>query len=520
MTEARVLIVEDETLIAMDLEAQLQNLGYRIVGVASSGEEALALTGSLMPDLVLMDIRLRGPMDGIEVAKAVGRLRVPFLYVTSYTDEDTLQKAKLTEPLGFLVKPFSARDLHSAIQVALYRSDADRRVREHENWLRTTLRSIGDAVIATGPEGLVRFMNPVAERLTGWKEIAALGQPVENIVNVEVRESHAVINPLQQAVAESRTVDLDAGAQLIRRDGVRIDIEDAASPIKDDEGKTMGGVIVFRDVTTRRKLEQERMRAIEGLRRANHDLEQFAYAAGHDLQEPLRNVSSSLQLLSKLHSGQLNDDARQLINEAVGSATRMRSLIDDLLTYARETADSDEPPPVFNSQDALDLALTNLRASLQETKAVVNHVNLPRIAAPLHQMVSLFQNLVGNALKYRHPTHPPIVDISVERHADQWEFSVSDNGIGFNDKYTESIFGLFKRLHGSEYTGTGVGLAVCKRIVETQGGRIWAHSQPGQGTTFYFTFPIVPELSQDQPDSAYANTCNSNKNARAKSTSS
>ncbi len=520
MTETSVLIVEDETGIAMDLEAQLQHLGYRVAGIASSGEEALTLTESLMPDVVLMNIRLRGSMDGIEVAKSIGRLRVPFLYVTSHTDEETLQKARLTEPLGFLVKPFSARDLHGAIQVALYRSSAERRVREHENWLRTTLRSIGDAVVATSPEGHIKFMNPVAEQLTGWSEIAALGERIENVVCLEMEDAKTCRNPLLQALTESRSIHIEEGAQLIARDGARIYIDDSATPIKEDDGKLAGGVMVFRDVTERRKLEQERARAMQSLRRANHDLEQFAYAAGHDLQEPLRNVSSYLQLLSRLHSDQLGPDARSLISEAVGSANRMRSLIDDLLKYASETAHSDEPPPVFSTQDALEIALTNLRISIQETRAIVNYGSLPRIAAPLHQIISLFQNLVGNALKYRNPNHPSVIEISAERQADEWQFSVSDNGIGFDDKFTDSIFGLFKRLHGSEYTGTGVGLAVCKRIVETQGGRIWAQSQLGKGTTFYFTFPIIPELTEDQLDSTYAKSGSSNGNARAKSTSS
>ena len=520
MTEANVLIVVDESVIAMDLKAQLQHLGYRVAGMASTGEEALSLTESLMPDLVLMDIRLRGPMDGIEVAKSIGSLRIPFLYVTSHTDEETLQKAKLTEPLGFLVKPFSARDLHSAIQVALYRSSADHRVREHENWLKTTLRSIGDAVVATSPEGYIKFMNPVAEQLTGWSEIAALGQRIENVVCLEREEAQTCHNPLVQALTESRPVHIEEGAQLITRQGARIYIDDAATPIKEDDGKLAGGVMVFRDVTERRKLEQERARAMQGLRRANHDLEQFAYAAGHDLQEPLRNVSSYLQLLSRLYTDQLCPDARNLISEAVASADRMRSLIDDLLKYATETAHSDEPTPVFSSHDALEIALTNLRVSIQETKAIVNYGRLPRIAAPLHQIISLFQNLIGNALKYRNPNHPSVIEIAAERQADRWQFSVSDNGIGFDDKLTDSIFGLFKRLHGNEYTGTGVGLAVCRRIVETQGGRIWAESQLGKGSTFYFTFPIVPDLAEDDSDGEYAKNGGSTGKARSTSMSS
>ena len=237
-----------------------------------------------------------------------------------------------------------------------------------------------------------------------------------------------------------------------------------------------------------RKKNEEALRIVaENLRRSNLELEQFAYVASHDLQEPLRMVTSYTQLLEKRYKGKLDADADEFIGYAVDGANRMRRLIDDLLSYSRVTRRGNPFRPI-ESELALDVALKNLQMSIEENDAVVTHDQLPEVMADEGQLVQLLQNLIGNAIKF-HSKEPPRVHVSAKHYQEtEYLFSVQDNGIGIDHQYFDRLFKIFQRLHTKEeYPGTGIGLALCKRIVERHGGRIWLESQPGKGTTMYFT---------------------------------
>jgi signal transduction histidine kinase len=230
------------------------------------------------------------------------------------------------------------------------------------------------------------------------------------------------------------------------------------------------------------------------LARSNRELERFAHIASHDLQEPLRMVASYTQLLAQRYHDQLDQDAHDFINYAVDGATRMKQLIDDLLAYSRVTARG-MPAAVVDTQNAFSLALRNLEAAIGETHAEVTGGDLPEVLADGGQMVQLFQNLVANAIKFRTPGVPPRVRMEARQapdHPHQWLFRVADNGIGIDPKFFDRVFVIFQRLHTRrEYPGTGIGLALCQRIVERHGGRIWIESEPGKGTAFLFTLPEV-----------------------------
>jgi light-regulated signal transduction histidine kinase (bacteriophytochrome) len=250
----------------------------------------------------------------------------------------------------------------------------------------------------------------------------------------------------------------------------------------EDETKRRIGVI-FTDLTARKQAEAE-------LLRANHDLEQFAYSASHDLQEPLRSVKIYSELLVQQLGDKLEDDTRDFLTFVSSGATRMEMLVRDLLAYTK-AGQLDRPETPEDANAVLNGVLANLDSAIRESGAEVISEPLPSLRVHATQLQQLFQNLVGNAIKYRRPETPPVVKISARRDGETWLFSVSDNGLGIETQYRERIFGLFKRLHtGDEYAGTGIGLAICQRIVERYHGRIWVESEPGKGSTFNFTFPV------------------------------
>ena len=230
----------------------------------------------------------------------------------------------------------------------------------------------------------------------------------------------------------------------------------------------------------------ERKKAEEALLRSNTELEQFAYVASHDLQEPLRMISSYTQLLARRYRGKLDADADEFINYAVGGASRMQALINDLLAYSRVTTKGENPQPT-DAQVIFDKTVANLRAAIGESGAVVTNDPLPTVMVDASQLGQVFQNLIGNAIKFR--SHEPLrIHVAAEQKEKEWLFSVRDNGIGIDPQYHDRIFVMFQRLHGREgHPGTGIGLAICKKIVERHGGRIWVESSLGKGTTFYFT---------------------------------
>jgi PAS domain S-box-containing protein len=278
---------------------------------------------------------------------------------------------------------------------------------------------------------------------------------------------------------EFRVVWPDGSVHWLKADG---------QVYRDAAGSAVRMIGINADLTARKHMEQELRHALDELRSSNADLEEFAYAASHDLQEPLRVVSGMLQLLQQRYGGCLDDRADEYIRHAVDASERMQALIRDLLQYSRLGRRS-LALVSFPLQQALDAALANLRVSVEEAGAQVTQDELPSVRADQAQIVQLLQNLVGNALKF-HGARPPQIHIGALRLAGGWRFSVSDNGIGIEPQYYERIFQVFQRLHTrSEYPGTGIGLALCKKIVERHGGRIWVESQVGQGSSFYFTLP-------------------------------
>ncbi len=258
MANPKILIVEDESIVAKDLQKRLINLGYDVIGIALTAEEAIKMANSNLPDLVLMDVRLKGEMDGIEAA-SVFRFQygIAVIYLSAYADNDTLKRASKTEPFGYILKPFEERELHTTIEMAFYRRELERRFKENETWYGTTLRSIGEAVIATDKTGIIKFMNTAAENLTGWKMSEVLGEELLKVFRTtEQLAKPNFSNPVDKILKNKITAVLKAHATLISRDGKEIPIDESASPIKDELGNIVGVVLVFQDVSERKRVQE------------------------------------------------------------------------------------------------------------------------------------------------------------------------------------------------------------------------------------------------------------------------
>ena len=336
----------------------------------------------------------------------------------------------------------------------------------------------------TQPDNPVIDANPAFERITGYSKEEVLGRNCRFLQGPE--SDPATITRLREEICARR--ECHVVIRNYRKDGTPFWNEVIITPVRDTTGKLIHFVGVLTDVTERVESQKALERALEELHRSNQELEQFAYMVSHDLQEPLRMVASYTQLLSRRYKDQLDTSAQEFIGYAVDGAQRMQGFIQDLLQYSR-VGTHGRPFERLQTREVLQRVLENLRFAIEEKHAEVVFGEMPELDADPVQLGQLFQNLVGNALKFS-GAEPLRVEIAAVRRDRDWEFSVRDNGIGFESKEAERIFVIFQRLHTrQEFEGSGIGLAICKRIVERHRGHIWVESEPGKGATFYFTIP-------------------------------
>lgn len=363
---------------------------------------------------------------------------------------------------------------------------------ENEARFRMMIESVkGYAIFMLDATGHVVSWNSGAQRIKGYRETEIIGRHFSIFYTREDAEGGKPERNLAIAVAEGR---YEEEGWRIGKNQHRFMADIIITALFDAAGNLRGFAKVTRDVTELKKAEEAIKHYMEELERSNGELQQFAYVASHDLQEPLRMVSSYTQLLAQRYQGQLDDKANKYIEYAVDGANRMQQLINDLLFYSRINTRGTTPGQT-DSHAVLGEALRNLSAAIEEGRALIANDDLPIVCADPSQLAQLFQNLIGNAIKFRGADLPRIL-VSARDLGQEWCFSVKDNGIGIDPQFAEKVFTIFQRLHTrQEYPGTGIGLAVCKRIVTRHGGRIWFESEPGQGCTFYFTLPkkgVVP----------------------------
>lgn len=357
------------------------------------------------------------------------------------------------------------------------------------------LATTDDAVFALDSSQLIRYCNAGAERMYGIKTGEVIGKPLTAI------HGNSLVTPEAEphAMADLARHGSWTGENThIGRNGVEILVSSTVNTLSTESG---GGLVaIIRDISNQKRADLEMQDQLKRhalqLTRANEDLLHFAYAVSHDLQSPLRTVKSFAQLLALKYKAKLDDQAGDFIRLIVDGASRMDTMLHDLLQFAKVAGGEAEFHDQVSLEEAVSNAIQNLRSGIEETHAVITHDPVPTVAGDAGQFAQLFQNLIGNSLKYRSPDVAPRIHISAEQTPGEWVITVSDNGIGFEPAYAEKIFGVFQRLHSSEFAGTGIGLSICKRIVERRGGRIWAAAQPGRGATFSFSIPSNGTVAQ------------------------
>lgn len=487
MEKARILIVEDEAIVAVDLENTLTEIGYESVGRAVSAEDAINAAIAFEPDLILMDIVLKGKKNGIDASQVIKeKLDIPIIFLTAYSDHELLNKAKTTEPYAYIVKPFQERQLLASIEMSLYKKKIENRLKESEERFRSIAENTLEWIWEVDANGKYIYTSPGVEKVLGYRPEDILNNHFYDLFHPEDKEKDknmlfGLFNknwPFREFVNRN-----------VHKNGQTVWLLSSGVPIHNNKGNFIGYRGAAIDITEEIRSEEKLRQTVTNLTNLNNNLEQIATLASYDLTETLQIVSENVQLLKWRYEDKLDANADEYFSRIKDGTSQIKMLIDDLLTYSNLKIQDKEFIPI-SCDMILDKALTNLQTIIDENEAVVTHDNLPIVFGDNTQLVRLFENLIDNAIKFR-SEEPLHIHFSAEQKEKEWLFSVHDNGIVIDPEYTESIFKLFAPLGSiKKYPGTGIELAVCGRIVENHGGQIRMESEPDNGSTIYFTFPV------------------------------
>jgi len=493
----KILIVEDEHIIAMEIRGRLEELGYCVTDTVNSKEAAIESTKSNPPDLVLMDIMLGHEMSGLDAAEYIHEhYDIPVVFLTAYSDEKTLARAKRAEPFGYILKPLDEREIRSTIEISLYKHEMEKKLKASEEWFSTTLKCIGDAVITTDTKGSVVFINPIAEKLTGWSQKEAMGQDIKKVFQItNDNETKWVEDPVGMVLNTGEAIFLTNNTLLIAKDGKKIPIDDSAAPIRDDRGNLNGVVLVFRDIAEKKHMEEQ-------LRQAGK-MEAIGTLAGgvaHDFNNILTAILGTTDLI--LLDLEQRHPLHQPIQEIQKSMGQAADLTRKLLLF------SCKQPMSFKILDlnVLIELMTNMIRRLIGEHIQVNKVLLPGLSSIKADNGTIEQILLNLAINAR-DAMPKGGTLTIEtKHVTVSEsqknlgteaqpgdfvcLSITDNGTGMNKETLQHIFEPFfttKR----QGEGTGLGLAVIFGIVKEHNGWIEVNSKPTIGTTFNIYFQAV-----------------------------
>lgn len=511
----RVLVVEDERVVARDIKACLENLGYMVPAIASSGEDAIAQARAIQPDLVLMDIRLEGEMDGTQAAQQIwNELQIPIVYSSGYSDRATVERATATAPFGYILKPIRERDLYVAVTTALQRHQLETKLKQREQWLTIILRAIGDGVIVTDAQSRVKFLNVAAEALTDWKQEEAFDKPASEVFNLIHEQTQ---EPLADLVAEvlqtGKKADLPDHALLVAKSGQTIPISDCAAPFFDIVGTLAGVVLVFRDMTKHRLAQEQALtlqhaqmleRQMEELQRLNQLKDDFLATISHELRTPLANIKMTIQLLEitldqqTIATSEMSSNSSQMARYMKilhEQCDQELTLINDLLDL--QWLDANAYPLKLTSIDLstwiphiLEVFKERAQQQQQQLQMIVPS-DLPILITDLKFLTRIVTELLMNACKYTPPGQAITVTVQT-----QTEYSlqliVSNSGVEIPADELSRVFDKFYRISTSDRWnrgGTGLGLALIKKMITHLNGSVWAESGSGQ-TRFIVELPL------------------------------
>lgn len=360
---------------------------------------------------------------------------------------------------------------------------------KNSNFSKSIIESAIDGIFVIDENGTILFCNSFTQKMFGFSHAELIGQNIKMIMPSPYREAHDQYLEHYRKTGEKHIIGVGRRVTAQKKDGTIFPVSLAVNEILEESTRYFVGIV--RDITKIASVENELIKTTEELKRSNAELEQFAYVASHDLQEPLRMVANFTELLAKRYKGKFDTEADEFIEFILDGATRMQTLIRDLLSYSRVGSQAKELEPT-SSEKVFREVLTHLGLAIEQSGAQITSDPLPMVMADRSQLGQVFQNLIANAIKF-HSDQTPQIHVSAKEKEGQWVFSVQDNGIGIEPEYFERIFIMFQRLHGkNEYKGTGIGLAVCKRIIDRHGGKIWLESTKSKGSTFYFSLSDAP----------------------------
>ena len=514
---SNILVVEDERIVANDIKSSLQSLGYNVPALAASAKEAVSKVAEFHPDLVLMDINLKGDTDGVEAAAQIYQgWHTPVVYLTAHSDQRTLKRATAVGAFGYILKPFVDADLLTTIETALSRYKLEKKLRESERWWATTLKCVGDAVIATDAKGRIKFLNPVAEALTGWSQDEACGREVTEVFSIiQAHNRNAIKNPVLEVLQAGTVVYLEDDAVLVSKHSIEVPIDDSAAPITDDQGKAIGAVVVFRDITERQQAlasrqALERAQQLElqmaELQRLNQLKDNFLSTVSHELRTPMANIKVGINML-KLTLAQnatrrgisanleLEDGtAKRYLQILHDECEREISLINDLLDLQR--LESGVQPLHLETIDLstwLPQILQPFQVRSQNRQQFLHSdlpSNLPPLVADAASLERVCAELLHNACKYTPPGGE--IAIAIRPTTTALQLLVSNSGVEIPESELSRIFDKFYRIPRSDpwkQGGTGLGLALVQKLVEHMEGSIQVKSGSGQ-TCFMVELPL------------------------------
>lgn len=484
----KILVVEDERIIALNLKENLESLGYTVVGIAASGEKAVEKATQLCPDLVLMDIQLKGNIDGIQAAEQIWEsLSIPVIFVTGHSDQCTLERATITAPFGYILKPVKEKELSVVISIALQRF-------EREQLLSAILRGMGDGVIVVDQEHRVKSLNKVAESLTGWQLSEARERQLTEVLNlVDEQTQQPVDNPITAVLQQDTIIYLQENTLLMSKNGATIPIGDSAAPIKDNKGTLAGAVMVFRDISDRKRAEEAIHQQLEKERKLNQLQNQFIRTVSHEYRTPLSIILACSHLLE--NNADRLDREKQLRNcqKIQNSVKYMVGLLENVWLFKQGELGQlmFNPVPLDLEQFCRQL-VEEYQVMTSEGQEIQLLCHDKRRTSYVDEKLlqQILGNLLSNALKYS--PDGGTVSLTMTYKTNRVIFQVRDQGIGIPVEDQPHIFAPFHRASNVDtIRGTGMGLAIVKKAVDLHGGAISFESEVGVGTTFSVILPMI-----------------------------